>query len=256
MDMLRELGVEPRPDRLCVSMFGPKHHPFSNVLADIALEPEMLQINLNGKRWANEQAHLHGMTPYIADQPKEISWSIQGRNVVSDIADRTIHNPAFASKANLYKTWEDELKEEAALPQPPCMIADTLEELAEKCGMPAQALKETVARYNEFCKNGKDEDFGKDGDKLVPVPDQGPYYAIYGQRFSEACMGGLMVDGKCRVLRNDNSFIPGLYGVGDATSAMHIDGHLAVISELTWAVASAYTSGGGAADYIDQKGGN
>jgi fumarate reductase flavoprotein subunit len=255
IDMLRELGVEPRPDRLCVSMFGPKHHPFSNVLADIALEPEMLQINLNGKRWVNEELHLHGMTPHIAEQPKEISWSIQGRDVLEMIANRTIQNPAFASKASTYETWEDELKEEAELPVPPCAIADTLEELAEKCGISAEGLKETVRRYNEFCAAGADGDFGKAADKLVPVPEHGPYYAIYGQRFSEACMGGLMVDGQCRVLRNDDTAIPGLYGVGDATSAMHIDGRLAVISELTWAVASAFTSANDAVSYLDQKGG-
>ena len=51
-----------------------------------------------------------------------------------------------------------------------------------------------------------------------------------------------MVNAECQVLRNDGSVIPGLYGVGDATSAMHRKGELAVISELTWAVASAYRS--------------
>ena len=66
-------------------------------------------------------------------------------------------------------------------------------------------------------------------------------------------MGGVMVDGQCRCIRNDGSVIPGLYAGGDATSAMHIRGRLAVISELTWAVASAYTSGINAVDYIDSK---
>ena len=98
---------------------------------------------------------------------------------------------------------------------------------------------------------GEDKEFHKKPEFLVPVPEQGPYYAIYGKRFSEAAMGGLTVDGQCRVLRNDGTPIPGLYGVGDATSAMHRKGKLAVISELTWAVASAYTSGGNAVDYVD-----
>lgn len=48
----------------------PKHHPFNNSLADYALEPEMLQINLNGKRWIDEAGHLFGMTPHIAEQPR------------------------------------------------------------------------------------------------------------------------------------------------------------------------------------------
>ncbi len=112
---------------------------------------------------------------------------------------------------------------------------------------------ETVRRYNEFCAKGLDEDFGKDRQALVPIADHGPYYAIYGQRFSEAALGGVMVDGQCRCIRNDGTPIPGLYAGGDATSAMHIRGRLAVISELTWAVASAYTSGSNAVDYIDQQ---
>ncbi len=253
IDMLRELGVEPRADRLNVSMFGPKHHPFSNTLADIALEPEMLQINMDGHRWANEQLHLHGMTPHIAEQPMGISWAIQSRDKYKEIADRFINNPGFASKKYLYEGWELEFKEEAAYVEPPVFEADTLEELADKIGMPADELTATIKQYNEYCAAGEDAAFGKDAQFLAPVGD-GPYYAVKGQRFSEACMGGLMVDGQCRVIRNDNSPIPGLYGVGDATSAMHIDGRLAVISELTWGVASSYTSGKNAVSYIEKGG--
>lgn len=64
IDMLRELGVEPDPQRMFVSCFGPKHHPFNNVLADMALEPEAIQVNLDGQRWVDEALHLHGMTPW------------------------------------------------------------------------------------------------------------------------------------------------------------------------------------------------
>ena len=251
IDMLRGLGVEPNPERMFISMFGPKHHPFNNAIADIGLEPEMLQVNLNGNRWVNEEAHLFGMTPLIAAQPKEISWSIQSKDNIRFIAERFMSNPGMAKRKWQFETWEEELDEEALL-DTPVKKADTLEELAELCGMPVDALLDTVKRYNEFCVNGKDEDFGKAAELLRPVADHGPYYAIYGQRFSEAAMGGLMVDGQCRVLRNDNTPIPGLYGVGDATSAMHRKGELAVISELTWAVASAYTSGGNAVEYLDR----
>ena len=130
-------------------------------------------------------------------------------------------------------------------------IADTLEELAEKCGMPVEAFLAAVKEYNGFAAAGEDKEFGKPAGFLVPIGENGPYYAILGSRFSEASLGGLMVDGRCRVLRNDGSPIDGLYGVGDATSAMHRRGKLAVISELTWAMASAYTSGADAAAYTD-----
>lgn len=252
IDMLRDLGVEPIPERTAISGFGPKHHPFNNSLADFALEPEMLQVNLNGKRWVDETGHLFGMTATIGQQPKEISWSIQSLDNLTDIANRFINNPAMASKKNLYETWLEDLEEECTL-EIPAKKADTLEELAVKCGMPVDAFVETIRRYNEFCAKGVDEDFGKAAQFLKPLADHGPYYAIYGQRFSEAALGGIMVDGQCRCIRNDGTPIPGLYAGGDATSAMHIRGHLAVISELTWAVASAYTSGTNAVAYIDGK---
>lgn len=251
IDMLEELGVEPIRSRLACSPFGPKHHPFNNSLADMALEPEVIQVNLNGKRWANEELHLHGMSPYITDQPRHISYAIASRDLYKEIADRFINNPAFANKKHFYETWEEELIEECQL-EIPAKMADTLEELGRLCGMPDGALVETVRTYNEYCARGEDPEFGKDASHLIPIDmEHGPYYAIYGQRFCEAAMGGLMVDGQCRVLRNDGSYIPGLYGGGDGTSAMHRDGHLAPISELTWAVASAYTSGGLASEYVD-----
>ena len=252
IDMLRELGVEPNPERMFISMFGPKHHPFNNAIADIALDPTMLQINLNGKRWVDETLHLHGMTPHIADQPKEISWSIQSRDNIAAIVDGILSNPGMAKRWWQFERWEEELNEEALL-DTPVKKADTLEELAELCGMPADALVDTVKRYNEFCAKGEDTDFGKGAPLLRPVSEHGPYYAIYGKRFSEASLGGLMVDGDCRVLRNDGSYIPGLYGVGDACSAMHRKGKLAVISELTWAVASAYVSANRAAEYLAER---
>ena len=47
--------------------------------------------------------------------------------------------------------------------------ADTIEELAEKLGIPADNLKATVERYNELCAKGVDEDFGKEAYRMRPV---------------------------------------------------------------------------------------
>ncbi len=252
IDMLRELGVEPNPQRMFISMFGPKHHPFSNILADIALEPEVPQFNCEGKRWVDESVGLHGMTVFLKQQPKPFSWAITGHSEYEFIANRTINNPAFASKAQFYKTWEADIEEEAALPvNPPVRVADTLEGIAQACGLPVETFLESVRVYNEACAAGEDKEFGKSASFLRPIPEEGPYYAIYGSRFSEASMGGVTVNGSCQVLRNDGTPIPGLYSGGDCTSAMHRKGKMAVISELTWGVASGFTSGNNVSAYID-----
>ena len=79
------------------------------------------------------------------------------KETIKAIADRFLTNPAFASKAYLYETWEAELEEEAALPvDPPVRKADTLEELAVACGMDKDVFLETVPAVEplptQFCQ--------------------------------------------------------------------------------------------------------
>ena len=47
------------------------------------------------------------------------------------------------------------------------MVADTIEELAEGLGLPAETLKKTVERQNENYDAGVDPDFGKRRASLV-----------------------------------------------------------------------------------------
>ncbi|MBP1737570.1 MAG: fumarate reductase/succinate dehydrogenase flavoprotein domain protein [Oscillospiraceae bacterium] len=256
IDMLQELGVEPDENRMFASIFGPAHHPFSFCLYRILEHPSCLSVNLNGKRWQDETGGLMAGRFEIAKQPKEVAWGIFDQKAVDRIAGEYLNDPALAEQKWIFELYQEDLEEEIALPKAPVKRADSLEKLAEEIGADPAALAETVKRYNEFCANGKDEEFGKAPEHLVPIGNEGPYYAIYGQRFSEGAFGGLRVNPSCEVTREDGSVIPGLYGVGDATSAMHFKGHLAVISELTWAVASAYTSGANAVAYIDSKEGN
>ena len=160
---------------------------------------------------------------------------------MDDIFRRFLSDPSLADEIECYEHYQEDLDREAEYKIPPVVKADTVEELALKLDMDPAVLIRTVTNYNRWCRQGQDEEFGKAAEHLIPR-DVGPFYAVYAQRFSEAAMGGLMVNAECQVLRNDGTVIPGLYGVGDATSAMHRREKLAVISELTWAVASAYRS--------------
>ena len=241
IDMLQELGVEPVPERMFVSFFGPAHHPYSYSLYRLIEEPTNLSVDVDGKRWQDETGGLFTGRINIQGHPKECTWNIFTQQEVDSIFHRFIADPALSDEVECYEHYQEDLDRETTYKVPAVVKADTLGELAEKLGMDPDVLCGTVSEYNRFCREKNDEQFHKNPEFLVPK-ESGPYYAVYAQRFSEAAMGGLMVDAECRVLRNDGSFIPGLYGVGDATSAMHRKGELAVISELTWAVASAYRS--------------
>ena len=246
IDMLQELGVEPDVSQMNISLFGPAHHPYSYCLYRIHESAKAMNVNLNGKRWENEEDNFFMGRFHIGGNPNEVSWGIFNDDVLDEVAHEYINDPTLAEEKHIYELYRQDLEEELNYEKPPVYKADTIRELAEKIGIDPDTMEETLNRYNEFCRKGADEEFSKNPKFLRPM-EKGPYWGIYGQRFSEGAFGGLRVDGMCRVCREDGTYIPGLYGVGDATSAVQRNGELAVVSELTWATASAFRSAENAA---------
>ena len=92
--------------------------------------------------------------------------------------------------------------------------ADSLEELAEQMGVPADSFTATIERYNELYDKGVDEDFGKRADRMAPVR-KAPFYAtaITPPKFRNT-VGGVMSDEHVHALDANNMPISGLYLAG------------------------------------------
>ena len=92
--------------------------------------------------------------------------------------------------------------------------ADTPRELAEKAGIDPDTFEETFRRYNEYCRKGYDEEFGKRRELLIPL-DKPPYYARkFGPALLSVC-GGVQVDDRFRALDEHREPVPGLYALGN-----------------------------------------
>lgn len=111
----------------------------------------------------------------------------------------------------------------------------TLSGLAAACGLPADVLESTVARYNSTARNGRDPDFGRGdtaynrylGDAMrEPNPcvgpiEQGPFYAVRLVAGDLGTFAGIRTDENARVLDAAGKVIAGLYAAGnDAASIM------------------------------------
>lgn len=102
--------------------------------------------------------------------------------------------------------------------------ADSLEELAQAVGCPADNLKATVARYNELCAEGVDKDFSKAANCLTTV-ETALFYASPVKCAVLIVIYGLNVDSHARVCTEDDEPIEGLYAIGNAMGNMITDSY-------------------------------
>jgi len=96
--------------------------------------------------------------------------------------------------------------------------ADTIEELGEAFGL--TNLAETVAKYNEFCDAGVDEEFGASPWYLSKVATA-PFYAVQCEPSAWSTFGGIRTDDQLRALNLDNQPMQGLYVVGTDNGSLY-----------------------------------
>lgn len=83
--------------------------------------------------------------------------------------------------------------------------------------MEEEILLSSVNRFNNFCKNGKDLDFGRNESTMRPV-DKAPFYAIPLYLGGPNTKGGLLADDNRQVLDWKGIPIKGLYCAGEISS--------------------------------------
>jgi fumarate reductase flavoprotein subunit len=103
--------------------------------------------------------------------------------------------------------------------------ADSIEELAEQCGIDPDTLRATVDRYNADIAAGSADEFGRTalvngvGD-LLPIVD-GPFYAYPAKTLMTTTFCGVTVTPDARVRRVDDSVIGGLFATGEVIGGFH-----------------------------------
>ena len=190
-----------------------------------------LNLDLNGKRFMNEDLPGQQLENQIELQKNRESWQIFDSNWPQQLPYMpAAHGGAcyyedYASEDEgpknntTYRNYKSPYQLEAAVADGRAVKADTLEELVAKIYPDDTAAQQTaldsIRRYNELAKAGYDEDFHKPASRMWAV-ENGPFYA---DKFTTAlllvCIGGLESDEDCHTFDADRNVIPGLYVAGN-----------------------------------------
>ena len=118
--------------------------------------------------------------------------------------------------------------------------ASSLDELATKINVPADALKATVAKYNEAVNNGSEDEFGRA--LTTTIAEEGPYYALELRVRYYTSLGGLCINDDMQVLNSNDEAIPGLYAAGEIVGGVMGDLYVGGQTYL-WAMTSGVQAG-------------
>lgn len=186
-------------------------------------DPWSIVIDQQGNRYLNESESYIDFGHHMFERDKTVpaihSWMILDHRHSTHFLNNALLVPGAAKKL---------------LAKGELVIADTLEELAEKMNVDKETFFATIARFNEFAREGVDRDFQRGrtaydryyGNPLVkPNPnlgtiEKGPFKAFKIYPGDLGTKGGLITDEHARVLRKDGTIIEGLYAAGNNTASV------------------------------------
>jgi succinate dehydrogenase/fumarate reductase flavoprotein subunit len=182
-----------------------------------AQKPGVLAVDASGRRFANEALPYNDFVHAMVSAGAAQAWLIFDHRHLRRYGHGLIRpGPAWLRPLGRY------------LASGYLRRADAIGTLAREIGVPAASLEDTVARFNELARTGKDLDFHKGEaayDRMAADPqqrpnpclgplDRAPYYAIRIEPGNLGTFAGLRTDASARVLTVSGRPIEGLYACG------------------------------------------
>ncbi len=179
--------------------------PFCNPLTGATGDITTINIYVNkeGKRYVREDGRRDEMALATIAQTDSMYYSIYGTDDPSQNRSLGGMTAQYYLDNNLYGY----------------VIADSLEGIAEKIGIPADNLLKTIEDFNAHVESGEKDEFGR---TTYSTKIEGKYYIAYPRKAAaHHTMGGVLIDTEAHALKADGSILPGLYCAGEITGVVH-----------------------------------
>lgn len=205
--------------------------------------PGAIYVDGTGKRFCNESNSYVEVGKAMYANKAVPCWQVFDEGYIG----------RYVSGANPFKKRRlpNELIEKGAVKR-----GDTIGDLARQMGVPADALEQTVKRFNEFAVKGLDPDFGRGqsayndclGDPgykpnaaLGPL-DKAPFYATRVVPADVGTCGGVITNEHAQVLDEQERVIDGLYATGNITATVMGRNYLGAGGSIAYTMVFGYVA--------------
>jgi fumarate reductase flavoprotein subunit len=203
-----KLGADVRDMAYIKGTFGKHPTDVHNNHSCLAVYKGAIAVNQDGCRFVDESISYKLLGDAVMRQPYHTGYQI-------------FDEPIFRSGDDRVRILDFGRRMEEGL----ILKADTLEALARQIEVPADILRETVDRYNQFVNAGHDAEFGREGlvhrQGTLRRIEQGPFYAYPSTAAVFGTYCGLRVDAQMKVVDVFGDAIAGLYGAGEVVGGFH-----------------------------------
>lgn len=206
--MARAEGADFRDMAWIKGTYGKHPHDATNNNACLAIYKGAIAVNGQGERFVDESLSYKLVGDAALRQPGGVTYQILDQDI-------------FATGDDGMRVYDFARRVATGL----MLRADTLDELAARIGVPADALARTIDEYNVAAVKGVDDAFGRrhlvhTQGRLRPLVKP-PFYAYPSGVVIFATYCGLCVDAGMRVLDVYGLPIEGLYAAGEITGGFH-----------------------------------
>jgi len=243
-------GKTPVRIEMAASVSGADELPqgISNVFS----QPNLL-VNKLGKRVMNED-HMQNATylsNVVTHQKDRVCFSIVDTSIVKNYIRNGVDNVSLVRTNTDVSDFYEGIRIAQENGSTDFIVADSIEDLAQKAGIPVDSLVDTVDSYNDCC-DSVDDEFFKEKRYLRPLL-KAPFYAAKIRPGGYGTVGGVKINENCEAVTDNFDPVPGLYCAGTDACNIYDDSYMFLLpgNSMGFAVNTGRIAGMSAAEYIE-----
>ena len=217
-------------------------------------QPNLL-VNRQGKRVMNEEQMQNStfLSNVVSHQKDKVCFSIVDSSIVKHYIRNGVDHVSLVRTNPDVSDFYDGIKMAEENGNVDLYVADTIEELAEKAGIHAENLVNTVEDYNDYC-DSTDAEFFKDRRYMRPVY-KAPFYCAKVRVGGYGTVGGIKINENCQAVDEAFEPVPGLYAAGADSCNIYNDSYMFLLpgNSMGYAVNTGRIAGMSAAEYVEES---